>query len=70
MFFTNGKGVIWRSKLKKTNFLPFRKVGSNNSTKTDKQIREMLLDYSVYGAGKVTWQNETIQRALRNFDKV
>ena len=52
MFFTNGKGVIWRSKLKKKNFLPFRQVGSNNSTKTDKQICEMLVDYSVSGAGK------------------
>ena len=50
-------------------FLPFRQVGSNNSTKTSKQIREMLVDYFVPDAGRVTWQNETIQRTLDNFEK-
>ena len=50
-------------------FLPFRQVDSNNSTKTAKQIREMLVDYFVSDAGRVTWQNETIQSTLHNFDK-
>ena len=36
--------------------LPFSQVGSHNSTATAKQIREMLLDYFVSDAGKVTWK--------------
>ena len=50
-------------------FLSLKQVGSNNSTKTAKQIRETLVDYFVSDAGRVTWQNETIQSTLHNFDK-
>ena len=53
----------------KHSILPFRKVDLNNSTKTAKQIREMFVDYFLSDAGKVTWQNETIQTTLHNFDK-
>ena len=35
-------------------FLPFSQAGSNNSTNTAKQTREMLLDYFVSDAGKAT----------------
>ena len=41
-------------------FLPIREVGSNNSTKTAKQIHEMLLHYFVSDAGI---------KPLHNFDK-
>ena len=50
-------------------FLAFRQIGSNNSTKIAKQICEMLVDYFVSDTGRVTWQNETIQSTLHNFDK-
>ena len=49
--------------------LPFRQVGSNNSTKIAKQIHEILVDYFVSDVGKVTWQNEAIQSIFHNFDK-
>ena len=50
-------------------FLPLRQVCSNNSTKTAKQIRDMFVDYFVSDAGRVAWQNETIQSTLHNFDE-
>ena len=49
--------------------LPFGQVGSNNSTKIAKQIREILVDYFVSDVGKVTWQNKAIQSIFHNFDK-
>ena len=42
-------------------FLPLRQVGSNNSNKTAKQIREMLVNYFVPDAGKFTWQNKKLR---------
>lgn len=42
-------------------FLPLRQVGSNNSNKTAKQIREMFVDYFVPDAAKFTWQNEKLR---------
>ena len=50
-------------------FLPFRQVDPNNSTKTERQIREMLVDYFVSDEAKITWQNQTIQNTLHNFAK-
>ena len=51
--------------------LPFSQAGSNNSTTTAKQIREMLLDYWItsYYCWKSHVEKITIQSKLHNFDE-
>ena len=50
-------------------FLPLRRIGSNNYSRSAKEIRDDFRDYFNSEEGSVPWQWETVLRTRDPFDE-